>query len=101
MIGDVPKSFKTAVVTRATIARGMVTAISWLGVNIRAFAPSDMHAAGTWLGVGATRVEPLMRLLAASRLKLMGQEAPADLPMEQVTQILENRFGASLKTHVG
>ncbi len=40
-----------AVVTNSTVARGVVTAIGWFKVPIRAFAPNDLEGAFEYAGV--------------------------------------------------
>jgi hypothetical protein len=40
---------QTAVVTEASVTRFLITAFSWLGLSIRAYAPSDIFAAASYL----------------------------------------------------
>jgi hypothetical protein len=55
LISHVPKNFKSVVLTQARVARGVVAALSWLGVNINAFAPQDFDAACAWLDIERPR----------------------------------------------
>jgi hypothetical protein len=48
------KPFPVAVVTDERVVRGLVTAISWLGVNVKAFAWSELHDATKHLGMDET-----------------------------------------------
>ncbi len=92
---DVPKHFRTVVITRSAISRGIVTALAWVGVNIRAFAPSELDAGFARLEIPTADREPMMRLLASMRLSLMGlrQSDDAELSMLRVRTVLEGKFG--------
>jgi hypothetical protein len=55
-----------AVITNSTVARGVVTAISWFKVPIRAFAPGDLTSAFEYASVAPherSGVEQAMRRL--------------------------------------
>ena len=70
-IGQLP----VAVVTASLAARGVVTALGWLGKNIRAFAPLDLPQAFTYLGVKEEARLDLMQAVAKLRSQLLGVDA--------------------------
>jgi hypothetical protein len=89
-----------AVVTTSMGARGIVTALSWLGSNIRAFAPNQIDRAFDYLGVANDARAALLGRLALLKTWLAGGEKldqfrgsesgdHADLPFMQ--QIVEER----------
>ena len=66
------RAFATAVVSDSVVARGIVTAISWIGKPIRAFTPSETDLAFEYLGV-ATDTRAKVRLeVAALKSELEG-----------------------------
>lgn len=62
------RKIPVVVVTDANIVRGIVTAVSWLGVNIKAFDWPDLRKGLDYLGVTGSQqdraVESIMRLKA-------------------------------------
>jgi hypothetical protein len=48
-----------AIVTNDVLVRGLVTAVSWLGANVKSFARADTSRALVWLGVAEREVELL------------------------------------------
>lgn len=61
---------KTAVVTLSSIARGIVTALSWFTPNIKAFSTIQIPAALDYLGVPKDEHESLTKELTGLRQKL-------------------------------
>ncbi|MEO8877673.1 MAG: hypothetical protein ABI461_18920, partial [Polyangiaceae bacterium] len=57
------QSVPTAVVTASAIARGAVAALSWFGIEIRAFSPEKWQDALTFLKVQEQRREVFARLV--------------------------------------
>jgi hypothetical protein len=53
------KKFPVAVVTNERLVRGLVTATSWLGVNIKAFDWTDLRVAVRHLGATESEAEVL------------------------------------------
>jgi hypothetical protein len=53
MVAEVLRSrnIPTAAVTDERLVRGLITAVSWLGVDIKPFAWSEVHNAVTYLKV--------------------------------------------------
>jgi hypothetical protein len=62
----------TAIITASIQARGMATALSWLGLKIRAFKPEDLGAAFEFLDVPATLRSLLLEHVASFRAELAG-----------------------------
>jgi len=56
---------RVAVVSGATLVRGAVTALSWLGVNAKAFAPADLSNAIAFLGCPVAAVDEVVRVVRA------------------------------------
>lgn len=44
-------ALRAAIMTDSTVARGIVTALSWLGIPQRAFLPGNFQQAGDFLGL--------------------------------------------------
>ncbi len=66
----------TAVVTTSRLVRGIVTAISWMGKNIRAVAPTALDAAFDYM-----QVKPVARaslLSTIERLRAQHKPAPSE-----------------------
>ena len=55
--------FKTAVLTQSALSRGVVTAISWLGVPVRAYAFGEMHRVQEYLLLSADEVNEVSDIL--------------------------------------
>jgi hypothetical protein len=53
------KNTRTAVVTGSLFARGIATAYSWYDVRMKAFSPTDVRRAFTFLDIGSAVVTPL------------------------------------------
>ena len=87
MISDI--KLRTAVVTLSRMARGIVTALGWLGANIRAFAPDQMDEALDSLGVPAADREAVSRRLAAMRLEVAGKSAAA-MAVAEIQEVLNS-----------
>jgi hypothetical protein len=64
--GPVP----VAVVSDSAITRGIVTALHWLGKNIRAFRPTDLARAFEYLSVPVAEHEALLHRVAVLRSEL-------------------------------
>jgi len=62
----------TAVVTGSMLARGLVMATSWLGKEIRAFAPQHLTRAFDYLAVAPTERPRVVEELAVLRAELLG-----------------------------
>lgn len=45
---------RSAILTESLVVRGIVTAIAWLNVALRAFAPDQQHEAADYLGLDAS-----------------------------------------------
>jgi hypothetical protein len=89
-----------AVVTTSLAVRGIVTATSWLGTNIRAFAPSRVDDAFDYLGVARPNRAALLECVALLKTRLAGGEGfgslrpPAGPPTSDVmlvNRIIEER----------
>jgi hypothetical protein len=70
------KDMPVAIVTRDTIARGVVTAAHWFGLNMQAFAPDDADKAFQFLGVSEQlkarvyrEVDPLLQQVSCSAFR--------------------------------
>lgn len=67
---------QTAVVTHALLARGIVTALSWF-YEIRAFAPTALDAAFSYLTIPQTEWTTIRKTVATLRMQLSEPAAPA------------------------
>jgi hypothetical protein len=65
----------TAIITSSILARGIVTAISWLGKNIRAFSPAEIGAAMDYLGIGSSKRAELSQRIARLKVTLADAES--------------------------
>ncbi len=66
---------RTAVLTPSRLARGIATALSWFGVNIKAFTPVQYEEACDYLDVKSDQDQlELLQRLASMRLELAGQD---------------------------
>jgi len=63
-----------AVVTTSMVVRGIVTATSWLGSNVRAFAPSHIDEAFDYLDVPKPLRAGLLERVALLKTRLAGGE---------------------------
>jgi hypothetical protein len=78
----------TAVVTQSVLARGIMTAVSWLGAPIQAFAPDRLFQAYEFLQISApvrARIPPQLEAMKAELHglrppRMSNRPAPADLP---------------------
>jgi hypothetical protein len=61
--------FRTAVLTQSALSRGVVTAVSWLGVPVRAYAFGEMHKVQEYLRLSADEVTEVSAVLR----EFMGQ----------------------------
>lgn len=69
--GPVP----VAVVSDSPLTRGIVTALHWLGKNIRAFRPTALADAFEYLAVPGPETEALLHRVAVLRSELRGINA--------------------------
>jgi hypothetical protein len=60
----------TAVITSAALVRGIVTALSWLGGNTRAFAPDKVDQAFDYIKVAAPSRPRILREIEALQARL-------------------------------
>lgn len=51
---------KTAVVTTSVLARNLITVFSWLGLNLKAFSPSDLERVRDYLDLPPAYLEQAM-----------------------------------------
>ena len=77
---------RTAVVTAASFARGIVTVLSWFNPGIRAFAPAQLSDALDYLQVNSNEREEAVRNVAAMRMQLSGM-APVSTAGEEVAAL--------------
>jgi hypothetical protein len=70
VIGPVKKEVKAAVMTSSQIARGIVTAMSWMYPVYRAFSPSQVDEAIAFLGVAEPSVPAVKQLLADLKIEV-------------------------------
>jgi hypothetical protein len=66
------KKIPSAVVTSSAVGRGIVTAVSWLGTKVRAFAPVNLRDALDYLRVPEGVHDGLLREVASMRMCLIG-----------------------------
>jgi hypothetical protein len=66
------KRVPSVVVTASTVGRGIVTAISWLGTKVRAFAPAHLDDGFDYLGLPPGLRPAVLREVAALRMGLVG-----------------------------
>ncbi|MEM7157467.1 MAG: STAS/SEC14 domain-containing protein [Myxococcota bacterium] len=86
-----------AIVTLSRVARGIVTALGWVGVEIKAFPPEDLEDALDYLEIDAQLRLPMRRRLAEMRLELAGEDpAPASTMTESALQELLGRSIANV-----
>lgn len=62
-----------AIVTRSVVARGMATALRWFGKEIRAFSPSELQDAFSYLSVSPHVRPGLLHIIAKMRADLLGE----------------------------
>jgi hypothetical protein len=63
--GDI--DYRAAVLTESLVARGIVTALAWLGVPQRAFAVSDHVHAANYLGLTSSELDLILQELPRIR----------------------------------
>ncbi len=96
MLADL--KLKTAVVTLSRVARGIATALSWVGANIKAFQPHQMSDVFNYLNVRGDHQLYVLRQLAAMRLELAGHDPKkTDGMSREVLEGLVAESMASLK----
>jgi len=61
---------RTAVLSDSIIARGVVTAVSWLGIQNKAFVPGDVEGAARYLGLS-----PAEHAIASDQLAMLRKAA--------------------------
>lgn len=59
-----------AVMTESLVARGILTALAWLGLPQRGFALHDLHAAASYLGLSREELQHAAEDLARMRYEL-------------------------------
>ena len=69
-----PKGARTAVMTASALSRGVVTALSWFGLGIRAFALNQESEAVAHLGLSTDAAKRV--LAAAKRLRAEMEAQP-------------------------
>ncbi len=86
------RDFPTAVVTPSLIARGIVTAISWLGREIRAFRPDELDDAIEYLRVVDRDRDKVLRTALGLRLHVLGgdRSAAMSLSLDEVRARVAN-----------
>lgn len=68
----------TAVVTESVLARGIMTAVSWLGAPIQGFAPAQLSRACDYLKVSSSVRARITDRLEAMRAELHGSSVAPD-----------------------
>ena len=61
---------RNAVVTGSAVSRGVMIAVGWLGVKVRAFAPADFNGAFDYLGLPVEHRGEALALIEALRSAL-------------------------------
>jgi len=75
--------YRVAVVTGSRIGRGIATALRWFGTDIRAFPPSNVEGALSFLAVEPESRTPILRKLGRMRLELAGDSSADVAAMSQ------------------
>jgi hypothetical protein len=65
---------RVAVMTDSIVARGILTALAWLGLPQRGFALNDLRAASEYLGLSSEELQHAARELARLRNELGSSE---------------------------
>jgi hypothetical protein len=66
----------TAVVTESVLARGIMTAVSWLGATIRGFSPQQLFQAYEYLKISGPVRARIPKQLQARQAELQGMPPP-------------------------
>jgi hypothetical protein len=66
---------RTAVVATSALARGIVTAFSWLGSNTRPFSPQSMDRAFDFLGVAPASRKPILHAIESMQSEFRADRA--------------------------
>jgi len=61
------RKFRSAVVVDSVVTRGVLTALGWIGVQIKSFAPSQTREALEYLAVPGRSVEDLLYIVERLR----------------------------------
>jgi hypothetical protein len=69
---------RSAIFTDSLISRGIVTAISWMGIPIRAFASEDFRNAADYLGLTNEELATALAILPRLREECFGPSARAN-----------------------
>lgn len=86
---------RTCVVTLSRVARGIVTALGWLGADIRAFAPDQMTEAIRSLGATEAQSIAISHRLAQMRLELAGRPTPVMVPRaDELDSVLQSSLAS-------
>jgi hypothetical protein len=67
----------TAVVTESVLARGIMTAVSWLGAPVRGFAPDQMYQAFEFLRISEPVRVRIPAQIAVMKAELRGMRSPS------------------------
>ena len=70
------RGIQLAVVTDEKLVRGMVTAVSWLGVDVKAFSWAELREAIEHLGIRQPQAEKIMDVVAKLKVDYMGKGKP-------------------------
>lgn len=66
------RNLRQAVITPSVVVRGMATALAWMGLPVRPFAPDEIDAATAFLGITADSRPLVVRRLAGLRARIAG-----------------------------
>jgi hypothetical protein len=61
------RDMRSAILTDSMIARGVVTALAWLGIPLRAFPLGDYKSAGEYLGLSRQELPAVVEQLRSLR----------------------------------
>lgn len=81
-----PGSLRTAVVTGSSVARGIVTLLSWFHDSIRAYAPAEIDRAFDYLTVADSERPLILKTVAALRAQLSGIGVASELEAAAMLQ---------------
>src|SRR5262249_38109420 len=76
MVGN---GIRQAVITRSVAVRGIATALNWLGMSVRAFAPDATEEALDFLEVSSAQRAIALATLAELRAEVAGASVPQAL----------------------
>ena len=70
-LGQHAGKIRAAILTDSIVARGVVTALSWLGVSIAAFPPAQVTGAMDYIGVPFDERELVQRTLEHAKARVI------------------------------